>query len=175
MEKTAMRKPLPHGPRPTGSAGLGAPHFDSKTPRGFGGKKLDRQHHRTGIRRAHGETSSLGAKKIESLIPNLAPDSIRIIPLGGVEQIGQNMSMVEFGNDIIVIDAGFQFKEDDTPGIDFILPNTKYLEERKNKIRALIITHGHLDHIGGIPYLMDRIGNPPLYTRALTSMMIKKR
>ena len=60
--------------------------------------------------------------------------------------------------------AGFKFKEGDTPGIDYILPNTKYLEERKSKIRGIIITHGHLDHIGGIPYIMDRIGNPPLYT-----------
>ncbi len=152
-----------------------APHFEAKTSRGFGGKKLDRPHHRGGTRRAHGGERSFGQKKTESVIPNLAPDSIRIIPLGGVEQIGQNMTMVEFGEDIIVMDAGFQFKEEDTPGIDFILPNTKYLEERKNKIRALIITHGHLDHIGGIPYIMERIGNPPLYTRALTSMMIKKR
>jgi len=65
--------------------------------------------------------------------------------------------------------------EEDTPGIDYILPNTKYLEERKNKIRGVIITHGHLDHIGGIPYIMNRIGNPKIYTRSLTSMMIQKR
>ena len=114
-------------------------------------------------------------KKLESVIPTLASDAIRIIPLGGVEQIGQNMTAVEFGNDIIVLDAGFQFKEEDTPGIDYILPNTKYLEERKDKIRAVIITHGHLDHVGGIPYIMDRIGNPPLYSRSLTTVMIKKR
>lgn len=114
-------------------------------------------------------------KKVEDSIPALAPDSIRIIPLGGVEQIGQNMTMIEYGDDIIVIDAGFQFKEEYTPGIDYILPNTKYLEERKHKIRALVVTHGHLDHIGAIPYIMDRIGNPPLYSRMLTTIMIKKR
>lgn len=102
-------------------------------------------------------------------------DNIRIIPLGGVEEIGKNMTMVEYGNDIIVIDAGFQFKEESTPGIDYILPNTRYLEERKDKIRAIVITHGHLDHIGGIPFIMDRIGNPPMYTRNLTAIMIKKR
>ena len=145
----------------------------AKTDRGFGGKK------RVGPRREHSQgkrtSSFIGDKKIESVIPPLVNDNIRIIPLGGVEQIGQNMTMVEFRNSIIVLDAGFQFKEEDTPGIDYILPNTKYLEERKGKIRALIITHGHLDHIGGIPYLMERLGNPPLYTRALTSMMIKKR
>ncbi len=100
---------------------------------------------------------------------------IRIIPLGGVEEIGRNMTAIEFNGDIIVIDAGFQFKDEDTPGVDYILPNTKYLEERKKDVKAIIITHGHLDHIGGIPYIMDRIGNPPLYTRQLTAIMIKKR
>ncbi len=114
-------------------------------------------------------------KKVEDTVPALAPNSIRIIPLGGVEEIGKNMTMIEYGNDIIVIDIGFQFKDENTPGIDYILPNTKYLEERKDKIRAVIITHGHLDHIGGIPYVMPRIGNPPLYTRMLTSVMVKKR
>lgn len=102
-------------------------------------------------------------------------ENIRIIPLGGVEEIGKNMTLIEIGDDIIVIDAGFQFKDEDTPGVDYILPNTKYLEERKDKIRGVIITHGHLDHIGGIPYIMYRIGNPPLYTRALTTIMVKKR
>jgi ribonuclease J len=111
----------------------------------------------------------------EKPIPPLAPGNIRIIPLGGVEEIGRNMTMVEFGDDIVIIDCGFQFREDDTPGIDYILPNTKYLEERRDKIRGLFITHGHLDHIGGIPYVIDRIGYPPVYTRELTSVMIRKR
>ncbi|MES2436647.1 MAG: ribonuclease J [Patescibacteria group bacterium] len=116
------------------------------------------------------------AKKSDSIaIPPLAPNTIRVIPLGGVEQIGQNCMMVEFNDDIIVIDLGFQFQEEDTPGIDYILPNTKYIEDRKDKIRAVIITHGHLDHTGGIPYIMPRIGNPPIYTRNLTALMIKKR
>lgn len=104
-----------------------------------------------------------------------AGENIRIVPLGGVEEIGKNMTVVEYKDDIIVIDMGFGFKDEDTPGIDYILPNTKYLEDRKDKIRAVIITHGHLDHTGGIPYIMDRIGNPPLYTRNLTALMIKKR
>lgn len=113
-------------------------------------------------------------KKQDDVIPS-AGDNIRIIPLGGVEEIGKNMTLIEYKDDIVVIDMGFQFKDDDTPGVDYILPNTKYLEDRKDKIRGVIITHGHLDHIGGIPYIMDRIGNPPLYTRALTSIMVKKR
>jgi ribonuclease J len=111
----------------------------------------------------------------EKPIPPLEAGNIRIVPLGGVEEIGRNMTAIEFGDDIIVIDCGFQFREDDTPGIDYILPNTKYLEDRAHKIRGLFITHGHLDHIGGIPYVIDRIGYPPLYTRRLTAVMIKKR
>ncbi len=112
--------------------------------------------------------------KHNDIIPP-AHDNIRIIPLGGCEEIGKNMTLIEYKDDIIVIDMGFQFKDDNTPGVDYILPNTKYLEDRKDKIRAVFITHGHLDHIGGIPYIMDRIGNPPIYTRALTSIMIRKR
>ncbi|MFA6095741.1 MAG: ribonuclease J [Candidatus Paceibacterota bacterium] len=102
-------------------------------------------------------------------------DAIRIIPLGGVEEIGKNMTAIEFGNDIIVIDAGFQFKDEGTPGVDYILPNTRYLEERKDRIRALFITHGHLDHIGAIPYVIDRIGYPTIYTRQFGAIMIQKR
>lgn len=85
------------------------------------------------------------------------------------------MTAIEWKDDIIVMDIGLAFKDEDTPGIDYIIPNTKYLEDRKDKIRAVIITHGHLDHTGGIAYIMPRIGNPPLYTRNLTALMIKKR
>ncbi len=107
----------------------------------------------------------------------LDEDTVRIIPVSGVEEIGRNMNIIETADDIIVIDAGFQFvsEESGTPGVDYILPNTQYLEERKDKIRALVVTHGHLDHIGGIPYIMERIGNPPIYTQYLTSLMILKR
>ena len=108
-------------------------------------------------------------------IPALRDGDIRIIPLGGVEEVGRNMTAIEYRSDIIVVDAGFQFRDEDTPGIDYILPNTAYLEERKEKIRAVFITHGHLDHIGGIPYLMPRLGNPPLYSRQFGALLIKKR
>lgn len=108
-------------------------------------------------------------------LPPLKEGDIRIVPLGGVEEVGRNMTAIEYQNDIIVVDMGFQFRDEDTPGIDYILPNTQYLEERKEKIRAIFITHGHLDHIGGIPYLMPRIGNPPLYTRQFGAFLIKKR
>jgi ribonuclease J len=113
-------------------------------------------------------------KKPDDKIPP-AGDNIRVIPLGGVEEIGKNMMMIEYKDDIIVIDAGIKFTDEETPGVDYILPNIKYLEEHKAKIRALVITHGHLDHIGGIPYVIDRLGNPPIYTREFGALLIKKR
>ncbi|MFA6353748.1 MAG: ribonuclease J [Candidatus Paceibacterota bacterium] len=108
-------------------------------------------------------------------IPPPEKGVIRIIPLGGVEEIGKNMTAIEIGNDIIVVDAGMHFSNEATPGVDYVIPNTTYLEERKDKIRALIITHGHLDHIGGVPLVLSRIGNPPVYSRNISILLIKKR
>ncbi len=140
-------------------------HTQLRSPRG-----------RAPMRRSfgHRETPRIVPKKANDIIPPLG-DNVRIIPLGGVEEVGKNMTVVEYGDDIVIIDMGFQFKDGDTPGVDYILPNTKYLEDRKDRIRGVVITHGHLDHIGGIPYIMDRIGNPPVYTRLLTSILINKR
>lgn len=105
-----------------------------------------------------------------------AENVARIIPLGGVEEVGRNCTVVDVNGDIFVLDAGFQFvSEDGSPGIDYMLPNTKYLEKHIDRIKGVIITHGHLDHIGGIPFIMGRIGNPTIYTQMLTSVMIKKR
>ncbi len=113
-------------------------------------------------------------KEPASIIPP-AGDAIRIIPLGGVEEIGKNMTAVEYQNEIIVVDAGMMFSSPDTPGVDYILPNTTYLEERRHNIKAVVITHGHLDHIGGIPYLIGKLGNPPIYSREFGAMLIQKR
>lgn len=117
----------------------------------------------------------LTMKKTDDVIPPLQHGAIRIIPLGGVEEVGKNMTAIEYKGDIIIIDMGFQFKEEGTPGIDYILPNTKYVEERASMIKGVFITHGHLDHIGGIPYIMPRIGNPPIYSRQFGAIMIQKR
>ncbi|OGI94429.1 hypothetical protein A3A03_03885 [Candidatus Nomurabacteria bacterium RIFCSPLOWO2_01_FULL_40_18] len=108
-------------------------------------------------------------------MPSPEKGVIRIIPLGGVEEIGKNMTAIEIGEDIVVIDAGMHFSNEATPGVDYVIPNTTYLEERKDKIRALIITHGHLDHIGGVPLVLSRIGNPPVYSRNLSILMMRKR
>ncbi len=108
-------------------------------------------------------------------IPSVTPGNIRIVPLGGVEKIGMNMTAIEIDDEILIVDAGLLINNNDIPGADYIIPNTRYLEERKHKIIGLIVTHGHLDHTGAIPYIMERIGNPPIYTRNLTALMIKKK
>lgn len=101
--------------------------------------------------------------------------SLRFVPLGGLEEVGKNMSIIEYGNDMIVIDMGLMFPNEDMPGIDYVLPDVSYLAENKEKIRGVIITHGHLDHTGGIPYLYDKIGSPQIYSAPLTNGLIKKR
>ncbi|MFA6324854.1 MAG: ribonuclease J [Candidatus Paceibacterota bacterium] len=111
----------------------------------------------------------------ENKVPTIEEGKIRIIPLGGVEEIGKNMTAIEIGNDIILIDAGMHFSNEETPGVDYVIPNTTYLEEHKDKIRALFITHGHLDHIGGVPIVLSRIGNPPVYSRNISVLLMKKR
>jgi ribonuclease J len=120
------------------------------------------------------DTTVTGKRETDH-IPPLKDGDIRIIHLGGVEEIGRNMSLVEYKDTILIVDCGVQFTETSTPGIDFILPNTRYLEEHKHKIKGVLVTHGHLDHIGSIPYIMPRIGNPQIYARLFTSLMIKKR
>lgn len=159
-------KPHPHSNKPKkGNKGQsGSFQYGGK----FGDKRKGRTPHPTN------ENQAPRTEKLTAKIPPVG-DSIRIIPLGGVEEIGKNMTAIEIGNDIVVIDAGMFFANSDTPGIDYQIPNTRYLEERKEKIRAVIVTHGHLDHIGGIPLVMDRIGNPPLYSRNLSILMMKKR
>ncbi len=102
-------------------------------------------------------------------------EPLRWAALGGLEEVGRNMTFFEYRNEIIVVDVGFQFPEEETPGIDYIIPNVSYLEERKQNIKAIIITHAHYDHIGGIPYLMGKLGNPPMYAAALTKEIINKR
>jgi ribonuclease J len=161
-----------HAPEKTGGLkSAPQPSTVKRSTGSFSRKRFSNSNNRFG----HAENQKPQVVTTETLSLPAVGNNIRIIPLGGVEEIGKNMTVIEIGDDILIVDAGFQFRDEDTPGIDYILPNTKYLEERKEKIRGVLITHGHLDHIGGIPYIMYRIGNPPIYSRALTTIMIKKR
>ncbi|MDB4984325.1 MAG: rnjA [Patescibacteria group bacterium] len=126
--------------------------------------------------RDRGTDMERSPRRHNDIIPPLAPGDLRVIAIGGVEGIGNvNMTAVEYKDQIVVIDAGLGFSNDDTPGVDMTIPNTKYLEERKHMVKALVITHGHFDHIGAVSQIMESIGNPPIYTREFGAMVIQKR
>ncbi len=101
--------------------------------------------------------------------------SLRVMALGGLEEVGRNMTVIEYNKEIIIIDMGLQFPEEDMLGIDYIIPNISYLEDKKDWIKGVIITHGHYDHIGGIPHIMGRIGNPPMFMGKMTAGLVRKR
>jgi len=85
-------------------------------------------------------------------------NKLKVIVVGGLEEVGRNCTLLEYGNNIIIIDMGLQFPEEDMPGIDYIIPNISYLKGKEKNIRGVIITHAHYDHIGGIPHLIPALG-----------------
>ena len=101
-------------------------------------------------------------------------ENLKIIPLGGLLEIGKNITVFEYGNDIILVDCGLAFPEDDMLGIDLVIPDLSYLEKNKEKIKGLVITHGHEDHIGSIPYLLKQF-NVPIYGTKLTIGLIEHK
>ena len=103
-----------------------------------------------------------------------ANGKIRIIPLGGLNEIGKNITVIEYENDMIVVDCGLGFPDDDMLGVDLVIPDMSYLEKNASRIRGVFLTHGHEDHIGAIPYLL-RIVNPPIYGTKLTLGIIKNK
>lgn len=108
--------------------------------------------------------------------PDLQPDVLRIIPLGGLGDVGRNMSCYEINGEMLVIDCGVLFPEDDHPGVDLLLPGLDYLDEEKlAKVKALVLTHGHEDHIGAVPYLLKRRPDIPIYGSKLTLALVEAK
>ena len=112
-------------------------------------------------------------KRTKEEIREKAP-SVKIIPLGGLEQIGMNITAFEYEDSIVVVDCGLAFPEDDMFGIDLVIPDVSYLEENIDKVKAFVITHGHEDHIGALPYVMKKI-NVPIYGTRLTMGIIENK
>ena len=105
---------------------------------------------------------------------NNADETIRIIPLGGLEQIGMNITAFETESSIIVVDCGLAFPEDDMLGVDLVIPDITYLEDHRDKVKGFVITHGHEDHIGSLPYVLQRL-NVPIYATRLTMAIIENK
>ncbi len=103
----------------------------------------------------------------------MTTEKIRLIPLGGLGEVGKNMMVVEYGNDIIIIDAGLMFPDDEMFGVDLVIPDTSYLSDKKQRIRGILITHGHEDHVGGLPYILPALDFPPIYATRLTQGLIQ--
>ncbi|MEI7452191.1 MAG: ribonuclease J [Candidatus Falkowbacteria bacterium] len=154
-------------PRPMSSA---TPRPASNGPRRFNNTNNSRPPYRGGSSSTHRPTQNdVKFEKVDKL------GQLRVMVLGGLEEVGRNMTLIEFNKEIIIIDMGLQFPEEDMYGIDYIIPNISYLEDKKDWIKGVIITHGHMDHIGGIPHIMGKIGNPPMFMGKLTAGLVRKR
>ncbi len=112
-----------------------------------------------------------GRRKAPTRLPN---GKLKVMCLGGLNEIGKNMTVLEYENDIIIVDCGLGFPDEDMPGIDLVIPDISYLEANREKIRGIFFTHGHEDHIGAVPYILRSI-NPPLYGTKLTLGIIKNK
>lgn len=100
---------------------------------------------------------------------------LHIIPLGGLGEVGRNMMLIEWQEEILIIDMGFRMPEEDMPGIDYIIPNISYLKGKEKKILGVLVTHGHYDHMGAIPYFIGKLGNPPIYAGGMAKAIILRR
>ncbi len=113
----------------------------------------------------------MSKKRIHNYYDNVSERRVRVIPLGGLEQIGMNITVFEYGNSLIAVDCGLAFPDDDMPGVDLVVPDVTYLHENKDRFRAFFITHGHEDHIGALPYILKDL-NVPVYGTRLTMAII---
>lgn len=139
------------------------------------GRHQNRQRSRSHSTRPGGQRPNQPFAKHTKTFKSPTGEVVRIIVLGGLEEVGRNCTLIEYKNDIIIIDLGLQFPEEDMPGVDYIIPNMDYLKGKEKNVRGVIITHGHYDHIGAIPHVVPKIGNPIIYALPIAAGIINKR
>ena len=162
-------RPAPHstGPRPSG-------------PRPAGGRppyrgNQSRSSNPMSNRSAEGTLKTHEGLVSEQTFAGPSGDNVRVIVMGGLEEVGRNCTLIEYKDDIIIIDLGLQFPDEDMPGVDYIIPNMAYLKGKEKNVRGVVITHGHYDHIGAIPHIIPAIGNPVVYALPIAAGIINKR
>lgn len=157
------------------------PHHNPGRPGPHGGNQPQsggRQAHRGGPRPppTPAYAANRDARVAHPSTPTAAHgDVVRIMALGGLDEVGRNSMIFEYEKDILIVDMGFQFPDETMLGIDYIIPDVSYLDDKKDRIRGILLTHGHLDHIGAIPYLIERLGFPPIYGTKLTIGILERK
>ena len=178
-KKAEPKKENSNSAAKTQKEGLAVPKTSTvkKTPSATQAKRKSAQSTKssqTAIKKAGNKGTT---KKEESVAFTVKRDDnakVRIIPLGGLNEIGKNMTAIECGEDIIVIDCGLAFPDEEMPGVDLVIPDVTYLEANVSRLRGIVLTHGHEDHIGAIPYVLRNI-NPPIYGTKLTVGIVRNK
>ena len=176
QQRTTRTRRTTRAKRPISRNNVGLNKNDSNT-RGVEKKVVEERKEKTNkivqrkTRRVN-KKNNLGTNKEEQF--GFKRPKLRIIPLGGLHEIGKNITVFEYGDDMIAVDCGLSFPEDDMLGVDLVIPDITYILNNKEKLRGLVITHGHEDHIGGIPYFLKQL-NTPIYGTKLTIGLIKNK
>ena len=167
---TPAKAPARH-PRPARRPGNGRPQ------QGNGGRRQQGRRPHRGREKSSG--IPFGPSRLQEPVlvkqPPRNPDGMYLIPLGGLEEIGRNSAAVEYKGDIIIIDLGLMFPNENMYGIDYIIPDISPLAGKEKNIKGVIVTHAHYDHFGGVPHLLPKLGNPPIYGSEFTMRLVEKR
>ncbi len=172
-----------HEKPPAGAAPQQKPNAPAERPAGQRppqqGQRPQQQRPQNGQRQQQPRPPQQGARPQNAPRPQIAVDGkrggLKLYPLGGFEQVGRNCFVLEVDGDIFIIDLGLQFPEEDMLGIDYLIPDMTCLKGRENRIKAVLFTHGHLDHIGAVQHLLPQLHYPPMYGTKLTMAFVKKR
>ena len=185
-----IRKPVSSGTRkqaerPAPAAPTAMPAQETRPPRRSGRpgpahrSPAGRRSGGRGPGRGRSTGTPFGASRLKDVTPIKQPprnpDAMYLVPLGGLEEIGRNAAFVEYKNDIVVVDLGLMFPNENMYGIDYVIPDTSPLAGKEKNIKGVIITHAHYDHFGGVPHLLPKLGNPPIYGSEFTMRLVQKR